>query len=369
MKKLFIILLTATAVSVNAQTAKWQSVSYSDPAVSNLKFTDGANAAVDMNMLTIGTAVKISFDLTNNDALNWVPAGSCKLKITLGSKFRLVNDLTTGLNLPLMDFFHWDLSSAPQATQFIITGDLYGNLPPHYSGNVSFTLMPYKEGSSTVSCQILISNHNNPVMVLSDIAPYNNFVSKSYSNVKPLGIKFTRFDAAPHGCTLELNWEVFDEEKLTRRFIIETSDDGISFQPLKTITATGASSYTLLLEGLNKSSMTVRIKDETLQGQFVYSGILFASNICNGRFELGLLPNPLPSELTEVLIQAKAGIFNGKYSLVLRDAGGKELKRSDITCTNQLEVKFNTGFITSGNYFINVTGEDGLTRGLKLLKL
>jgi hypothetical protein len=368
MKKLIVLLLTVTTVTAYAQQSRWQSVSYADPALSNLLLTDGGIASVNADILTIGTPVKLQFTAANKDPLNAVPAGTCQVKITLGSKFRLVNDLSVPGNLPLSDYFHWSIIQADRAAQYIIIGDLYNDLPPRFAGTVSFTLMPNREGSSTATCQLLISNHNNTSTILSDMTPSNNFLSKAYSNIKPVGAKFTQLEAKPHGCILELNWTIFDEEKVTRNYVIESSDDGINFQPLKTVTATALASYNLLLEGFSKSSMTIRIKAETQDGRFVYSGNVYVANICNTRFEAALYPNPVPADITEVSLQARSGIFNGKYSIVLTDAGGKELKRTEATFVNQLQVKYNTGFIASGAYYITITGEDGQTSGLKMVK-
>lgn len=368
MKKLFLVFMTAAAIAANAQPNKWQAVSYADPALSNLSFADGANRPVNTDMLTIGIPVKMQFKAANTDALNVIPAGTCQIKITLGSRFRLLTDLSIPDNLPLGNYFRWSVTEGDRAVQYILVGELVRDLPARFSGLVGFTLMPMREGNSTITCQVLISNHNNPNTILSDMAPSNNILSKSYSSLKPIGVKFTRFDAKAHGCTVDLNWAIFDEEKLTRRYIIETSDDGISFQTLKTITASALTNYNLLLEGLSKSSMTLRIKAETQSGQFVYSGNVYTDNICNTKFEAGLYPNPVPTEISEVSILAKAGIFNGKYSIAITDVSGKELKRTDATYTNQLQVKFNTGILKGGTYFISITGEDGNVSTLKMIK-
>lgn len=368
MKKLFLVFMTAAAVAANAQPNKWQAVSYADPSVSNLSFTDGANRPVNTEMLTIGTPVKMQFTAANTDPLNVIPAGTCQIKITLGTRFRLLTDLSIPDNLPLGNYFRWSVAEGDRAIQYIIVGELVRDLPARFSGLINFTLMPVREGNSTVTCQVLISNHNNPNTILSDMAPSNNFLSKTYTSLKPIGVKFTRFDAKAHGCTLDLNWAIFDEEKLTRRYIIETSDDGISFQTLKTITASALTNYNLLLDGLSKTAMTLRIKAETQSGQFVYSGNVYADNICNTRFEAGLYPNPVPPEVTEVSISAKAGIFNGKYSIAITDISGKELKRTEVTYVNQLQVKFNTGILKGGTYFISITGEDGQPYTLKMVK-
>lgn len=366
MKKYLLVLMAAAALSAQGQRLS-SKPSYCDPALSSLRFTDAQSASVNMDRLTIGSPVNIEFTLSNNDALNAVPQGTCQVKITLGSKFRLATDLSS-MNLPLRDYINWSIAEAPRGTQQIITGELYRDLPPRFSGQVKFSLMPFMQGGSTTTCQVLVSNHNNDRIILSDMVPGNNYVSASYKNAKPIGLKFTQFDATARGCALELNWAVFDDEKLARKYSIEVSYDGINFQPAKTVLSTGGSSYTLLLEGLNRKEVTVRIKAETVDGDVVYSGNVYKGNLCNGKFDIGLYPNPVATDVTDVMLQAKAGIFDGKYSIVMTDAMGKEVKRTEATYTNQVQVSFKTGFIASGAYMLTVTGEDGVSVSVRFVK-
>ena len=296
-----------------------------------------------------------------------VPAGTCLVKITMGSKFRFVGDITSAPDLPLSNYFHWSIEEIARS-QFIITGELYRDMPAHFSGNATFLVMPFREGSSTATCQVLISNHNNPMATLSDVSPMNNFVSKTYTNMRPFGVKFTRFDAMAHGCAIDINWAIFDIDKSIRSYTVETSNDGFTFHAVKTIVSGGNNEGGCILDETGKKTLTVRVKAETLAGQFVYSNNVQVSSICSGGFEIGLYPNPVPKDITTLTIQAKAGIFNGKYSIRMTDVNGKELKKMDATFANQLTVNFSTGFIAAGSYIIAVTAEDGQTTGLKFVK-
>ena len=367
MRKILLVVFAAASMTLTAQQRISTKPSYCDPAVSNLVFTDASNSVVNLDRLVVGTPVNLAFTLGNTDALNAVPAGTCQVKITLGSMFRLVTDLSS-MNLPLREYITWSIASAPRSMQLIITGELYRELPPRFSGVVKFTLMPAVIGSSTATCQVLVSNHNNDRDILSDMVPGNNFVAATYRNTKPIGIKFTQFDAKPHGCVVGLDWAVFDEDKLVKKYIIEVSDDGINFQPFKTILSNGGSSFSQLLEGLNRKEVTVRIKAVTEDGQFVYSGMVYRGNLCNGKFDIGLFPNPVATDVTEVTLQAKAGIFNGRDSIMMTDAMGKEVKKTEANYTNQLQVSFKTGFISAGTYFVTVTGEDGVASMVRFVK-
>ncbi|MGB3162955.1 MAG: T9SS type A sorting domain-containing protein, partial [Chitinophagaceae bacterium] len=118
----------------------------------------------------------------------------------------------------------------------------------------------------------------------------------------------------------------------------------------------------------NRKEVTVRIKAVTEDGQFVYSGMVYRGNLCNGKFDIGLFPNPVATDVTEVTLQAKAGIFNGRYSIMMTDAMGKEVKKTEANYTNQLQVSFKTGFISAGTYFLTVTGEDGVASMVRFVK-
>ena len=368
MKKIFLAILAFAALSASAQNSSRQSVSYADPAISNFQFSNVIAGALNADQLLIGTPVRMEFSIANNDAQQLIPAGTCMVKITLGSKFRLVNDLTDVRDLPLSNYFRWSINETSRQEQFIITGELIRDMPARYSGSGAFTVMPYREGGSTATCQLMVTNHGSNTVTLSDMSPNNNFMAKSYSNARPLGIRFTRFDAKAHGCIIDINWAIFDVDKATRTYTVEVSEDGTNFQAVKTIVANGGNEGSYLLDAAGKKSLTIRVKAETPNGQYVYSNTSVVNNICTGGFEIGLFPNPVPKDVSEVTIQAKSGIFNGKYNIRITDATGKEVRVLNATYDNVVNVKLNTGFITSGSYFVAVTGEDGVTSGLMFVK-
>ncbi len=369
MKRLYFIILVFVTASASGQLARRNSVSYCDPSVSNLLFTDKQNNPVNANKLTIGQLVKLRFLINNNNAQNTVPKGTCKLLITLGSHFSIAKNLSTpGQMQPLDDYFKWNCQPDDEGAQYVIIGELIRDLPARYSDNVFFDLISSKEGSSVLTCQVLISNHNNGNTVLSDVVPSNNFVFSSYVNTKPFGAKFEKLDAVPHGCTLDLNWKVVDAAKEAQKYKIEVSENGTDFTTVKTVPATGDLEYKLMLDGLTGSTLYVRIKAEAATGQYVYSHIVYAEKICNPEVETALYPNPVPADTREVMLQAKTGIFNGKYQIILTDVTGKALRVMEANYTNQLQVKIDLSFLSAGTYYIRVKGEDGYTTGLKMVK-
>jgi len=368
MKKIMILLFTAITVTGFSQNRMMKAV-YSDPAVENLQITDKSNGALNTDLLETGRPVKVQFTMLNNDAVNEIPAGSLQLKITLGTRFTLSTDILNQQELPLRSYFNWVIRQAATSKQYILTGTLHRDLPARFSGNISFMLMPSRTGASTLVCQLLVSNDKNTSSVLSDQAPANNYLSMSYTNVKPLDIKFIRFDATPRACVADLSWAIYDEAKEAKRFVIESSDNGTTFTPVQTLPVGAEAGYSYLLQTMLSQGLTVRIKAEAANGQFVYSDPKSANITCKNDLEIFLYPNPIAADITEVTLRAKTGIFNGKYNIRINDVGGSEMKRLEAIYSNQVQVRLQTGKLPAGTYFIVLTGEDGKQVTLKMVRL
>ena len=373
MKKLLLLLLsTAGAVASMAQVTvindSYQRASYTDPTIENFRLSDADNGAVNTELLDMGRAVKTQFTIENPAALQTIPAGSCKVVLSLGSKFTVATNMNDAAQLPLSQYFKWTAGQAAGSGQVTITGDLYKDLPAKFAGKIAFMLMPKKLGTSTIVCQLQITNDNSAGKVLSDMNPNNNYASLSYTNVKPLERKFIRFSSVARGCLLDLNWAIYDEEKAADKLVIETSTDGTNFTPVQTIPASGGVAYGYMLDQLTASNLTVRIKAAKNNGQYVYSEKITNSNICTPGFEAAIYPNPVARDATEATVVAKTGIFNGKYSIKITNAGGTEMRRTEATYNNQVQVKVTTGVMAAGMYFITLTCDDGKPVSLKMVK-
>ena len=182
MKKLIIILLAVLSVSASAQ----RKGVYTDLLLEKLRFTDMQNTPLNAGMLEVGKLTKIHFKVANANLENAVPAGTCRLKLTLGTNCFLVTDLQ-GTDSPLPDYFLWTQSTDP-FNQIIISGELYRDLPAGFAADVEFSVMPSKAGQSIITGHMLITNHKNPKFILSDLKTDNNIITGEYSNLAPLTI-------------------------------------------------------------------------------------------------------------------------------------------------------------------------------------
>jgi hypothetical protein len=361
MKKIVTIILTVICFSGFAQ----RKAVIADLKIENLKFEDMQNTILNPDLLEVGKMAKFTFKIVNTSMTKSIPVGTSKLKISLGMLCFLADDLQ-GPNAPLGDYFHWSVYR-DAFNQTVITGELYRDLPANFSGSPLFTFMPSKLGSSTIICQYFISNHKNPEVIFSDPNSTNNIISSSFTNLPQLTAKFIDFKANSKGCNLDLNWQISDEDKLTQ-FDVETSLDGTKFTKVNTVSVKGTKSYFLRLEDVKNSNIHVRIKAQANTGQSLYSSAVNVSNICNGRLELALYPNPVSSDITEVMITTVEGIFNGTYQVRLLNADGKELNKNEVRLINQGQMKYKTGFLPGGSYHLVITGEDSQAHILKFIK-
>ena len=343
--------------------------SASDPAINELAVTQPTGEVMNPDNLVTGSPVKIQFTVANNETQAVVPAGSCRIMLSLGTKFKLLTDLTDPQVLPLTNYFKWMLKQSAGSGQYNLFGILYRDLPANFSQKVSFLVQPFKEGSSTAICQLLISNERNPDNTLSDNNPNNNVASLSYTNLKAPAIKVVNFTAKGHACTVPLNWMVEDQDNELKECIIETSDDGVVFHPFATPGSSSDHSYGFVLRNLPGNTITVRIKAVAYNDLYVYSEQLSVKDICNTDFSFVVTPNPSDQRITEISLIAKEGIFNGKYALSITNSAGEEMKRIVLSYDNQSAVKLNVNGLKAGVYFIRMKAENGKEVIAKMIRL
>jgi hypothetical protein len=166
-KGMFFAGLLAVSISSTAQRA---SVS-ADPELGNITLANATGFAIDASQVLADQVISIKIPVKNDNHGQAVPAGSCKVKIGLGSK--LVLDPAYNLNSnALGSYFSW--SAATVDGQLQITGDLVNPLPANVTDvTVAFKVKASMEGNSTITANFLITNHNTS-SILSDEDGANN---------------------------------------------------------------------------------------------------------------------------------------------------------------------------------------------------
>jgi hypothetical protein len=336
-----------------------------DPHIGALKLTDVYGYEINQDFVQPNQLIKLTIPVANVNHGKPLPAGSCKLKIGLGSKMELDPsfDITSA---SLNSYFSW--TATQNSGQLQITGDLVAPLPANFDEvTVTFKVKGTVIGKSTITANFLISNHNT-VTVVSDEDGTNNTAFLAYTvSSRPAPASVTNIaELTKTACSVNVAFGTDREINLVR-YEVEASKDGINYQLVSTVAAAGNAAYNSSFEipaSLQVAALSVRIKSVERSGREIYS----AAKVVNGTciklpLQLSLYPNPAKGFLP-VNIKATQGIFDGQYRLKMMDMGGKAVIIKDITVSNVTTIVFDYGNIAAGKYLIQVVTNDNVQVGL-----
>lgn len=173
-KPLLLILLFVQFASINSNA---QSSIIADPAIGLLNITDLSGNSIPANNFTIHTTGKLILPVYNFSQDKYLPAGSGRIIISLGTNMTL--DPTFDLSsAALSNYFSW--TSSIVNGQVIITGNLIADFPPDQYTETSFQVIGSSTCTSNISANFKVTNHNTAVM-LSDEDLNNNWTSLQYT--------------------------------------------------------------------------------------------------------------------------------------------------------------------------------------------
>jgi Secretion system C-terminal sorting domain len=336
-----------------------------DPELGKIKFTDVAGYQLDEAYVQPGEIIKMKIPVLNNNHGQALPAGSCKIKIGLGSK--LVLDPAYDLNsAALNSYFRW--TAAENSGQVQVTGELIAPLPANVNDvDVSFKVKGAGLGHSTITANFLISNHNT-VSIVSDEDGTNNASYLAYTVTdKPAPVSVTTInEVVKEGCEVKVSFGS-DKEINLSRYELEASKDGVSFEKVATVTAAGNLSYTssfALPVNLQVQQLSVRIKAVETTGRASFTAIKVVNGLCIALpIKLSLFPNPA-SLVSSVTISATQGVFEGKYKVKVMDMAGKTVSSRDYTLNGVQQFKLPLGNIAAGKYLVQVSTLENVQLGL-----
>jgi Secretion system C-terminal sorting domain len=308
-------------------------------------------------LLPLDGIVRLNVPLFNLNSVNALPAGSCKIKIGLGSKLVLNPDFDLA-NTNTSAYFNWTV--ATQGGQVQLTGDLIAPLPANYSATGIFQVKGSLLGTSTVTVNFLVTNHNTPD-VLSDENPNNNTTFLPYTIVNTIPVNFTGINVKKEGCFIKVNFSAENEVNVSH-YEIEASKDGIYYTKMAQTAATQRINYNssfLLTDAVKAPLLAVRVKSVDKDGRVQFTETKTVKGTCDGNLAVSLYPNPLPQQQTTVTIRAEDGIFNGNLSVSLTDITGKLLGNKNIALNNARQFTYETGYLAAGQYLIKIQGNDG----------
>lgn len=351
MKYTLLTCLLVMALSVNS-FAQVQA----DPGVSGFEITDNLLVPQNANQLYQNANYHLRIPIFNSNQINPLPAGSCKLRIGLGSKTVPIN--TAVPSTSFNTYFTW--TAVFTGGQWQVTGDLTANLPPDFNGTIDIPVTPTIQGSSTYTANFLVTNHaNSPPNILSDEDPTNNGATLSYTVIPPAPVKFTALDLLKSGCSIKVSFNT-EEELNVNNYEIEVSKDGYSFVKVASVQAKNTHTYKtdfVITDAIRADKIFVRVKSVDKDGNVLFSSIKPVSGICGQALQMQVYPNPVTD--TKAVINATQGLFNGRYKVSVRDFAGKLVAVKEVDLQNVARFDCELGNIASGKYIIQVANTDG----------
>jgi len=165
---------------------------------------------------------------------------------------------------------------------------------------------------------------------------------------------------------IELNWATASELN-NRYFIVEASDDGIHFTPLKTIPGAGTSLvneyYSIRIVDENASGRFFRLKQVDLNGSAAYSSIIHIT-CSNGNGTLTVHPNPAQDKLNVWFMTEN----EGEAVLTATDALGHTILTKKVTTASGGQgFVLDISDLQQGIYFLKIELAD-LTRAPESIK-
>jgi hypothetical protein len=343
MKKLFFLLFIIAPLCTTAQFIT------ADPALEPMKVTTIDNDAITVTQLPLGQVIKLKVPILNKNVTSNIPSGTCKVKIGLGSKIGLdpTFDLTT---VNTSTYFNW--TAVASGGQVQITGELIADLPANFSDTAYFDIKGIILGSSTITTNFLVTNHNT-TLFLSDENGANNTAATAYTIITNVTVPLNLidFNARIENCKPILRW-ITDNELNTSHFDIERATIGNDWTKIVAVGAQGNSATPFNYSFTDNNTATLpnklfyRLKMVDLNGAARYTPILAVFNNCS-KVELLVYPNPVISRKLSFSING----FSANAVANLKSSTGETLRTTKVkNGTNYIVVDG----IANGVYMLTV---------------
>ena len=169
----------------------------------------------------------------------------------------------------------------------------------------------------------------------------------------PIPVTLINFNGKNTGGSNLLSWTVNNEQDLSH-YELERSTDGLHFNTVGNVTATGITnySYTDNITGISASVYYYRLKSIDKDGHFTYSAIVKIRTATKG-WTAEATPNPF-TEKIQVNIESAV---KDEATMIMTDMSGKLLFKQNITLSsgnNAFEIKDASKF-AKGVYMLNIT--------------
>jgi Secretion system C-terminal sorting domain len=327
-----------------------------NPTIGQISFTSISGISID-DTLAKDYVARLNVPIENLNAASVLPAGTCKIKIGLGSKLIV----QPGFNLTIVStsqYFQW--TSELNSGQVQITGDLIADLPANYSDVAKFNIQGSVLGYSTTTANFLITNHNSTV-ILSDEDPSNNSSFRYYKVIEPIvtPVNFTSLLAVNNNCNISVSFGTENEVNVSH-YDIETSKDGSSFTKTGSLTAANLRTYQFLFPitaSIASGNLYIRIKSVDRDGLYKYSITKTVNAICSKGLSFSIYPNPVRNT-NLVTVKVSGGVLNGKYQATLYDAAGKFISGRTMMLNSLQQFEYPLANIAAGRYLLKLVSDN-----------
>lgn len=179
----------------------------------------------------------------------------------------------------------------------------------------------------------------------------------------PLPVTFVSVSASQNNSGVQVNWKVAGERGI-REYVVQRSKDGLHFENVGTVAATGYSdndkSYSFT-DGVQNGTRYYRILSVEIGGVTKFSAVVKASNGSTAKTSIVVSPNPVPGSTLNLQL-TNAG--KGRHDIELRNTDGRVLMstyRQHSGASDVFQLDIPTG-VSRGTYILSVTGPDQVKR-------
>lgn len=174
-----------------------------------------------------------------------------------------------------------------------------------------------------------------------------------------LPVKLVSFTAAQNASTVKLVWEVSAEINVEKYDVLQSSD-GVNFNTIGNVNATGAQLYVYTDESPIAGVSYYRLRAVDIDGKISLSDIRKISFGSNSR--VSVYPNPASNRVT---LSITGELLNKAITMKLIAADGKVVLQSNIARTASTEM-LDVSKVAAGSYILIITAKEGETVNSKI---
>lgn len=184
-----------------------------------------------------------------------------------------------------------------------------------------------------------------------------SWLTKTSDAITPLPVRLISFDGLEKGCKALLIWQSAEEHNFSR-YEVERSSDGIGFNKIGMVQATGSnSSYTYTDLNPSKGNNIYRLRLIDIDGTATYSDYVTVQINCSNT-KLLVYPNPTSD-------QVNISGLEGNERLILYDALGRSVYSAAVTGSTAV---INLNRLANATYNLVVVTPLGNSKTFKIVK-